>query len=203
MRDKAFGVAVVAWAAVAIMLGLLPWAAAKWFRPLPWEIMMVLSLCAIAYALAVAIFFRRGRPAAGLATMGVGMLGLSLVLFGFYLPAVPFLQLSQEVAQVLRDHGATGPKQVIMLDYKEPSLAFYQGGTIRESSALVASEKLLDSSPPWLVMTDDVYNARGTDRDRLEIVARFKGLDLSAGLRPRGSESHPACLVEVLVAKKR
>ena len=26
-----------------------------------------------------------------------------------------------------------------MLDYKEPSLAFYQGGTIREDTAMVAT----------------------------------------------------------------
>jgi len=80
-----------------------------------------------------------------------------------------------------------------MLDYKEPSLAFYQGGTIREGTAMVASDKLLDSSPPWLVMTDQVYNARATDRARLEVVARLKGLDLSAGLR----------VIEVLVVKRK
>ncbi len=80
-----------------------------------------------------------------------------------------------------------------MLDYKEPSLAFYQGGTIREETALVATDKLLSSSPPWLVMTDQVYNAKATDRTRLEVVASFKGLDLSAGLR----------VIEVLVVRKK
>ena len=35
-------------------------------------------------------------------------------------------------ADVLRREGATGPGEAVMLDYKEPSLAFYQGGTIRE-----------------------------------------------------------------------
>jgi hypothetical protein len=193
MKDTIFGAAVLAWAAAAVLLGALPWAAAKWFRPLPWAIMALLSLCAIAYATTVVFFFRRHRPAAGLTVMGVGMLGLSLVLFGLYLPAARYLQLSEEVGQVLREQGASAPKQSVMLDYKEPSLAFYQGGTIREESALVATDKLLDSSPPWLVMTDEVYNANATDRSRLEVVARFRGLDLSAGLR----------VVEVMVVRKR
>jgi 4-amino-4-deoxy-L-arabinose transferase-like glycosyltransferase len=192
MQDRAFGVAVLAWSVVAVLLGLAPWAAVKWFRPLPWGTMGVLSVCAIGYALAVVFYFRRRRPAAAIGAMGVGMIVLSAVLFGLYLPAAGFLQLSREAGQVLRDHDVTGPKQAVMLDYKEPSLAFYQGGTIREETALVASERLLDSSPPWLVMTDEVYNARGTDQSRLQIVARFKGLDLSAGLR----------VVEVLVVRK-
>jgi 4-amino-4-deoxy-L-arabinose transferase-like glycosyltransferase len=193
MEDTAFGVGVLVWAGVAVLLGAVPWAAAKWFRPLPWGAMGVVSICAAGYALTVVFFFRRRQPAAGLATMGIGMLGLSLVLFGLYLPAAPFLQLSNEAGQVLRDHGVTGPKQVVMLDYKEPSVAFYQGGTIREGTAMVASDKLLDSSPPWLVITDEVYYAKVTDRSRLEVVARFKGLDLSAGLR----------VIEVLVVKKK
>ena len=193
MQDRAFGVAVLVWAGIAVLLGAFPWTAAKWFRPLPWAIMGLVSLCGIAYAMTVASFFRHRRPAAGLMAMGIGMLGLALVLFGLYLPAAPFLQLSKEAGHVLRDNGATGPQQVVMLDYKEPSLAFYQGGTIREGTAMVASDKLLDSSPPWLVMTDQVYNAKATDRARLQVVARFKGLDLSAGLR----------VIEVLVVKKK
>jgi len=193
MEDSAFGIAVLIWAGIAVLLGALPWAAAKWFRPLPWGTMWLVSLCAVAYGMTVVFSFRRRRPAAGLTAMGIGMLGLSLVLFGLYLPVAPFLQLSKEAGQVMRDHGVTGPKQVVMLDYKEPSLAFYQGGTIREGTALVASDKLLDSSPPWLVMTEQVYNARATDRARLEVVARFRGLDLSAGLR----------VIEVMVVKKK
>jgi 4-amino-4-deoxy-L-arabinose transferase-like glycosyltransferase len=193
MQDPGFAVGVHIWAGIAVVLGAVPWAAARWFRPLPWGNMALISLFAIAYAATVTFFFRRRRAVAGLASMGVGMFGVSLVLFGLYLPATLFLQLSKEAGQVLRDHGVTGPDQVVMLDYKEPSLAFYQGGTIREDSAMVASAKLLDSSPQWLVITEQVYNAGATDRARLEVVARFKGLDLSAGLR----------VIEVLVVKKK
>ena len=47
-------------------------------------------------------------------------------------------------------NGATDAGSVVMLDYKEPSLAFYQGGTIREESAMTLSHELLDRAPPWL-----------------------------------------------------
>ena len=42
------------------------------------------------------------------------------------------------------------------------------------------------------MITDEVYRADGTDRDRLEVIARFRGLDLSASMR----------VVEVLVVRR-
>ena len=88
----------------------------------------------------VAQFYPR-RPGRALAAMGAGMLGLALLLFGVYLPTAPFLRLSIDTApRRCGEDGATGPGQVVMLDYKEPSLAFYQGGTIREETALIATD---------------------------------------------------------------
>ena len=74
-----------------------------------------------------------------------------------FLPARQFLRLSIRVAEVLNRKGATGPGQVMMMDYKEPTLAFYQGGTIRPNSAMALSGELVDRAPPWIVTTEDVW----------------------------------------------
>ena len=58
-----------------------------------------------------------------------------------------------------------------MLDYKEPSLAFYQGGTLREHRATIDTDGVLASAPRWLVITREVWERSPKDaRDRVEIV---------------------------------
>ena len=138
----------------------------EWFRPLPW----VTTAAGVAggralYALSVAGPFRAGRPGGALAAMGVGMLGrvtapVRPVPADRPVPA-PLDRRRPRATRPGRDRPAA---QAIMLDYKEPSLAFYQGGTIREETAMVATDRLLATCPPWLVMTDEVYRAERTDR---------------------------------------
>ena len=45
-----------------------------------------------------------------------------------------------------------------MLDYKEPSLAWDQGGTIREAGPVWFGPAFDPQLPPWLVMTRDVWD---------------------------------------------
>lgn len=72
-----------------------------------------------------------------------------------------------------------------MLDYKEPSLAFYQGGTIREAKHSPYVLQHLDTAPPWMVVTRDLWDQVGPEiHERLEIVGpRLIGLDYSDGVR--------------------
>jgi hypothetical protein len=76
--------------------------------------------------------FLAHRFAGGFAAMGIGSLAIFALIFTCFLPQAKFLQVSQHLAVILREHGATQPGDVIMINYKEPSLAFYQGGTIVE-----------------------------------------------------------------------
>jgi hypothetical protein len=65
----------------------------------------------------------------------------------------------------------------MMMDYKEPSLAFYQGGTIRPNSAMALTNELVDRSPPWIVTTDAVWSGAPPEvRVRFAEVARRKGV---------------------------
>ena len=127
--------------------------------------------------------------------MGGGMMALCAVAFGLYLPRRQYLRTSVRVADTLRRHTATGPGEVIMLDYKEPSLAFYEGGTIRENPNLVLTDKLLQSAPPWMVITRDVWQSPKTEeaaRRKLEVVQTVRGLDIAEEMRRRRSDGGAA-----------
>ena len=124
-------------------------------------------------------------------------------------------------AAVLIANGATGREQAVMLDYKEPSLAFYQGGTIREHSNLTLTPQLLEqvpradrpaareataarkekfvALPEWAVVTREVWDRSAPKpgqpdvRDLLDVVAAFRGLDVADGMRN----------VEVMVVRRK
>jgi hypothetical protein len=111
-----------------------------------------------------------------------------------FLPRAEFLKLSVRAAEVLSREGATAPGRAVMLGYKEPSLAFYQGGTIREHRATIVTDGVLESAPPWLVITKEVWEKSPQDaRDRVKILASFRGLDIAAGMR----------VVEVMVLREK
>lgn len=183
---RGFRRGVIIWGAAIIVAGFIPWGAA-FFWPIPWVATALVSLFTIVLATVVCRMFAAGRIQSALMGMAGGMLAAMVLMFGVYLPQARYLHMSIHVANALIDRGVTQPGQAIMLDYREPSLAFYQGGTIREHSGKVITNKLLDKSPDWLVITRDVWNAKNSEqaaRDRLEVVATFKGLNLADGIRP-------------------
>jgi 4-amino-4-deoxy-L-arabinose transferase-like glycosyltransferase len=178
---------------VVVMLGVLTLLAARRFGE-PVLTAAVLTGAAVVFAAAVVMRFHQRRPRQALLALGIGVAGIYAVLFGLYLPRADFLRLSMRTADILRAAGATGPGQSVMLDYKEPSLAFYQGGTIRENSSMVLSHELLDGSASWFVITGDVWQKTPPDvRDRTEPVGSATGLAYADGGR----------VVEVRVVRKR
>ena len=127
--------------------------------------------------------------------MGVGMLAAVAIAYGLVLPRIEALRISPRVAQVLVENGATKPGDVIMIDYKEPSLAFYQGGTIRPQR----DNAYLNLTPPeqwprWIVLTADIWkNTPAEVRAGLEVIATVHGWAYADGGR----------VVDVMVLRKR
>jgi 4-amino-4-deoxy-L-arabinose transferase-like glycosyltransferase len=153
-----------------------------------------LAAVGVLFAGCVVACFVKRKVVAGLLALGTGMSVFYVTLFAAYLPRVEFLRLSDRVAEVLHRHGATEPGETLMLDYKEPSLAFYQGGTIRESSAMSVSRELLAGASRWLVITDEVWRKTPDDvRARLEVVEAVRGVAYADGGR----------VVDVLVVRER
>lgn len=184
LESKQMRIGAVVWAVVLIGLGCLPWWLARHFQDLPWIAMSTLTAFGVLYGAIVCLFFFTRRPVAALVTMGTGAMIFAALLFGAIFPRTEPLRCSINVAQVLREHDVVHPGQVLMLDYKEPSLAFYQGGTIREAKHAQPVMQNLDAAPPWLVLTREVWDAAPqSSRERLRIVARFKAFDYSDGLR--------------------
>jgi 4-amino-4-deoxy-L-arabinose transferase-like glycosyltransferase len=193
LRSKPFIIAAVFWALAAASIGWLPWLAALYFRPLPWGAMILLTLISTVYAVVVLTLMLRQRFISVFWTMGIGMLVAAGVICSIYFPSANFLRISIHVADVLKREGAVHPGDVIMIDYKEPSLGFYQGGTIREESD---SKRFLASPlsdwPKWVVMTREVWrNTPPEDKPYLRIVDSCKGWAL--GMR----------VEEVMVVEKR
>jgi 4-amino-4-deoxy-L-arabinose transferase-like glycosyltransferase len=194
--ESIFLAIVAGWCAIValITIGLLVWSvragSAQLIIPA-----IIIALLGIETARATFISWRAGKPLFSAAITGVGMMLIVGVFYGFHLPHIEPLQTSRRVAQVLREEGATRLGSVIMIDYKEPSLAFYQGGTIREepNTALLTTTDPL-TWPRWIVITHRVWNRQpATVRAQFDVINSISGW-----WYPHGGDA-----VEVMILRKR
>jgi hypothetical protein len=145
---------------------------------------IVLSASALMYAAVVLYLFWKKRPRPALISMGAGMGIIVALAWGVYLPVAGFMRLSPRIAKVLVDHGATGERQVLMMGYKEQSLAFYQGGTIDDAAEGFLIRNPREKWPLWLVMRDDLWNKCPPEIQRQwQPVDRLSGWNYSDGGR--------------------
>jgi 4-amino-4-deoxy-L-arabinose transferase-like glycosyltransferase len=141
----------------------------------------VVAPVGVAYAIAVLLLFNFQRIRAALLTMGLGMIALMITLFAVYLPRVEQLRLSQTIAAILKAHGggaeSTQPGDVQMIAYKEPSLAFYQGGTIREQSENdFLQTHPRDQWPRFLTIREDIWQKLpDAIKQELEVLGTARG----------------------------
>jgi 4-amino-4-deoxy-L-arabinose transferase-like glycosyltransferase len=198
--DRVFLRIVIAFAAIVVLISLAPWAALPLFGVpdgIAMIFMILLPLLAIEYGRSVYIHFRAKRPLDAAVGMGAGMMILIAVLYAGYLPHASFLRISPQVAQVLRDQGATRLGDAIMIDYKETSLAFYQGGTIRAKD-----DNFFDLTPPiewprWVVITESAWTSRSESvRAAYEIVRSVHGMNIA------GKDSAKRHFVNVLILRR-
>jgi hypothetical protein len=150
------------------------------------------------YVVLVIWLFSRRRLGAAAAAMGLGMFAIIAVLYGLYFPRADFLRLPQRIATELKQRGLTAPGQAMMIGYREPSLAFCQGGTIRDEEE---RSFLFNSSPSqwpqWIVTTRGLYEDLGKEHPErqqlLEVISTHRGINYNTGCR----------LVDVLILRKR
>jgi 4-amino-4-deoxy-L-arabinose transferase-like glycosyltransferase len=177
LRGRLFKVVVSVWAVVIAAVASAPWLVLGHYEPLPIGAMVALSATGLTFAATVAALVWREQLAVAAVTLGVGTMALVLLACGVYLPRADFLRVSPRVARVLADHGVTGRGQCIMLDYMEPSLAWAQGGTIREAGGVGFGPKFEPQFTPWMVMTEQVWDRAPADlRAKFDRVADVYGL---------------------------
>jgi 4-amino-4-deoxy-L-arabinose transferase-like glycosyltransferase len=183
--------AIGVWGVIVILLGVAPWFAPMKFDPPLRNAMLAFTIVAVLYASAVVAGFIRRRPRIGLIAMGVGMLPAMAIMWGLYLPNAQSLRLSGNVAEILRHNGAgpreTTPGDIQMIGYKEPGVAFHQGGTVREQS----DNDFLTKTPPpqwprFLVIRDDLWQATPqAAKEQLEVIETASGIAYAAGGKMR------------------
>jgi 4-amino-4-deoxy-L-arabinose transferase-like glycosyltransferase len=184
------------WAILVALAASTPWLLARPFWPvsptLLWT-MVALSLLGILYAATVFLAFHARRIAAAASLMAAGMAAVLLLIYGLWLPHADFMWLPQRIANLLIHEGATRQGDVFMVDFKEDSLAFYQGGTIRPKDNDYLTRQSPDQWGTFLVLTQNVLQQMPPENlARLQILHRLRGWAYA----DRGR------IVEVLIARK-
>jgi 4-amino-4-deoxy-L-arabinose transferase-like glycosyltransferase len=196
-NNRGWKIAVGVWSLAVIALGIAPWLAAMkrfGFDRLPYGAMAIVTLAAVFFAVLVFIRFAQQKIASAAYSMAAAMLELMALLFGTYLPSARFLHLSEEVGSYLQTIGATKLHEIEMIDYKEDSLPFYQGGTIRPQRL----NPFLNKEPPenwptYLVITREIWDKTSDSaKSHLQVLKTFHGLAYAAKGR----------VVDVMVVKK-
>ena len=196
LRQRNWPLVARGWAGFVAMIGLFPWLAVYWFAPLPAAAIVasaVVSVWAILFAWRVAVHFANSTPMHAAGWMAAGILGVFILCYGILIPHSPYLNLSRRAADVSPPGLRVG--DVLMIDYKEPSLAFYQGGTIRpEPRDDFLSVVEPAQWPAWIVTTSDVWKTVPEPRRALlEVVRSETGWSYAGGGRR----------IEVIVLKFR
>lgn len=219
---KRFTVSVWVWAGVIGVLGCAPWLftlkqlKAPWmkvpmelgFGPQPVVPMTALAVVGFVFTLGVAWFFWRRRPYMACAWMGAGWIAFVAVGYAWYLPEAKFLQLSYQVAKIVNANGGGADKMGVgeivslvyptpedTIGYQEPSLPFYQGGTLR----LIEVNDYLEitpeeSWPKMMVLTSDIWEVVSPEKQaQLEVLGKVRGLAYADGGK----------VYDVMVVKKK
>jgi len=173
-----------------------PWISLKMFRPYInnvaiWS-MFILTIVAVEFSRQVYVYFRANRPLDAATVMGIGMMLFVLILYLGYLPNAQFLRTSPRIAAALH---ANGGKNAMMIDYKEDSLPWYEGGSIRGQRD---NDFLLHNPPKdwpeFLVLTGEVWR-----RTPFDIQSQFVVLDTVRGF----AYSDGGRVVDVFVLHKK
>lgn len=195
--QKRFIAMTATWAVIAALVGLAPWAMFIVLGGLNEKLvnaMTILSAVSLAYAFVVFRHAKARRLQAMAGGMGFGMFAVICIFAGMYLPRAEFLRLSPNVAQVLRANGAAQPGDVLSIGYKEPSLVFHQGGTLRPVEKEFLTTHDSSQWPEWIVIKGSLWETLDADiRDRFDIVDAFHGINPADDPKP----------IDVLVARQK
>lgn len=140
----------------------------------------VLLIAAAAMAFGASWHFARLRPGRAALILGLGSWAICTINWTLYFPNATFLHLSQRTASALQSASTDTTTRVAMVGYREGSLAFYQGGTIRP----LRDANFLQTNPPSAWPDLLVCSRRWWDdqpyevQDKLTILAEHRGLNL-------------------------
>ena len=143
---------------------------------------LFIAIVAVAMGFITARRFVRGYVYAAARGMGFGMMAIVAALWLLYLPGLAPLRLSRNIAAIIAENGGYAARGY-MIDYKEPSLAFAQGGGLREQPI----DNYLNESTPvdwpvWVTVTQRIWDKTRSDvKDKWDVIGSSSGLAYSDG----------------------
>jgi uncharacterized MnhB-related membrane protein len=184
---------------IVVGIGLIPWFALLSFDRADVPVFGAAVFTGVAGVKGVVTFlcFRAKDVRYAALSMGAGFVGLVVVMYTLYLPNSKFLRLPVRVSAELKSLGATGEGSrghVFMIDYKEPSLAWYQDGTISEQESGWLDTLLSQDLPRWVVTTQKEWDQYTPPlvQEAYDVKSTLRGVNYASGK-----------VVDVLVLEKR
>lgn len=186
LQKKEFRVAVWIWAGLVGLLGGFAWAlliSGGQYDPWLIGVASLIWLIAIGMGVGTACRFGQGRVLSAARVMGIGMGLMIVVSYPFFVAHYQPLQLSLQIVEKMQQAGAQPGERGYMIDYKEPSLAFHQGGGLREQRE---NNYLNESSPTdwpqWIVLTERIWKqVREPVKQQWKVVAEVRGWAYNEG----------------------
>src|SRR5581483_7857680 len=180
---RAFLIGASVWALAVLAVGGAPWLLMRWTHDLPWTGMIAFSAAAVIYAGVVMAQISSKRIARAAAAMGIGVAVIVAILYGLLLPNLWPIRVSERIAELLRRDGAAD-QRVIMIDYKEPSLAFYEGGGCREADDGYLQTTPTEEWPKWIVLTRTEWDGLSKGiQDRFVVLGDAQGINYAGAGR--------------------
>lgn len=197
-----FVVAAAIWAVAVLALGGVPWLLEmrnlNLGGLLPTRGMIALSTAAALYA-AIVFDLLRSKRAAGFMAMGLGSFVLFALIFTLFLPKARFLQTSERLAAIIKADGAKPNDEVKMIEYKEPSLAYYRDGSIVEERLVRYFDETPRSQwPKYAVLPKTVFDriTPAVAKVLEQVGPTVRGLDYAGKIDDRR-------VIDVLVVKPK
>ena len=186
LRKWDFKIATWVWALLVSAFGFAGWAGvivAKQYDTVLMIAASAMAIVGVATGVRTAMSIQCDRAFAAARAMGIGMIVLMAIAATFYLPRFAPLRISSNLARIMFDAGMSPGEPGYMIDYKEPSLAFHQGGGLRE---MRENAYLNDSDPAqwprWVVITQRSWEKTRPDvQSRWELVGSARGLAYNEG----------------------
>jgi 4-amino-4-deoxy-L-arabinose transferase-like glycosyltransferase len=173
LKRTSFMVAVGVWGVALLAIGCVPMLAPRQLNWPPHAIAALWLGMSLIYLSVVAVLFVRRRVAEASAAMGIGIAAMAALFFTVLAPSLSLLNGSRSIGEQLNALGAGADTPVAMIEYREPSLAFYQGGGARESYASSLSS---ETPPRWAVTTMNCWSRLPAEaRSRYRIVGEPTG----------------------------
>ncbi len=141
------------------------------------SIAIVIFITTVLMAFGTAWRFSHGNVLAAARAMGLGMYAIVAVAYSMYLPRFEPARLSLRIANVITANGGYG-KPGMMIDYKEPSLAFHSGGGLieqRENNYINLTSE--ENWPEWIIITHRYWEKIIPEKQaRFDVIGNLHGL---------------------------